>query len=105
MTWSDKDFSIGGRTFSHPSSGLAFIIPAPGSKTRMALIVDGNTPPAFKLATGLIPTKSSWTVPDWVVTGPEYGWNGAAGLLGAGYWSYNWNYEHSTSWMLPFDQM
>lgn len=97
-----RGFSIGSRTFTHPVSGLAFVTPTESSG--LALFIDGNSPASARQATGLVPTKSSWTVPDWVVTGPEYGWNGAAGLLGAGYWNNEWQFDAATSWVSPFDE-
>lgn len=102
---STNGFTIGDRSFEHPSSALAFLMPWPYRKDAMVLVVDANSVESVSKAAGLIPTKSSWTVPDWVATGPEYGWNGAAGLLGAGYWSNDWKYDAANSWTLPFDEM
>lgn len=100
-----KGFRVGDRPFEHESSALAFIMPYPYRKDALVLVVDANSVESVPKAAGLIPTKSSWTVPDWVATGPEYGWNGAAGLLGAGYWSHDWKYDAANSWVLPFDEM
>lgn len=106
VSWGTQTgFTIGKRDFSHTASGLAFITPVPSETNSLQLVIDGNSVEAFRKAAGLVPTKSSWTVPDWVVTGPEYGWNGAAGLLGAGYWSNNWQFEAANSWVSPFDEM
>jgi hypothetical protein len=104
VAWSSSGFAIGNREFTHPDSGLAFITNIKTLSKRLALFVDGNTPTAANSASSLIPTKSSWTVPDWAVTGPEFGWNGAAGLLGAGYWNNYWRYDARISWMSPFDE-
>jgi hypothetical protein len=99
-----RGFQIGERSFTHPSSATAFIAPLPDTYPRMALVLAGNTNSAMRKAITLVPTKSSWTLPDWVATGPEFGWNGAAGLLGAGYWSFDWKFDPSNSWISPFDE-
>jgi hypothetical protein len=100
----EHGFQIGHRKFIHVDSATAYIVPSPDNYPHLMQIVAGNSFKAVKRAVGLIPTKSSWTVPDWVVTGPEFGWNGVGGLLGAGYWSNEWMFDPTASWISDIDE-
>eukprot|EP01062_Namystynia_karyoxenos_P032040 TRINITY_DN23691_c0_g1_i1.p1 TRINITY_DN23691_c0_g1~~TRINITY_DN23691_c0_g1_i1.p1 ORF type:complete len:905 (+),score=243.45 TRINITY_DN23691_c0_g1_i1:70-2715(+) len=40
-------------------------------------------------------TTNHWQMPlpDWLITGPDYAWQGTAGVLGAGFWGHHWEFR------------
>jgi len=100
VTFSSKYIQVSTSQFSDPLTGISFVWKL-GTKN-VAVVVDGLSEIGFKNAALTIPIKSGTTVPDFVVTGPKFGYSGAAGLAGLGYWDSNWSYNNLVSYIDPF---
>lgn len=107
VSFSGRSFAIGGRAFTGESTGLLALgpwerdWPQPEGATYpgLALVIAGTDEAGLDKAVALFPSGSGATVPDWAVAGPEFGWKGAGGLLGAGFWGNDWEYLPEMSYL------
>lgn len=109
--------------FNGASIGAVFL--APWNGTRLALVIAGSDLDGFHKAALLSPTHTAQTTvsvralqqhrgfdgftwrawltrgeqPDWVVTGPNFGWAGASGLLAGGFYSPWWEFDSRVSFV------
>ncbi len=97
---SDSSFTVGPRTFSAPATGILALLPHPTNTAQNLVgIVAGVDYVGFRKAMKQFPVKSAMTIPDWLVCGPQAEWKGAGGLLGAGFWDNEWQYNALTSYL------
>ncbi|XP_063426134.1 uncharacterized protein LOC134709942 [Mytilus trossulus] len=99
----DSSFSLSKCKFDDPRSGLLTL--APNGKDNLVFILMSNSYEGLydviSLATPTIPpmTRSPFSnlLPDYVVTGPEYGLKGPGGFLCTGFWGNSWEYRTDIS--------
>ena len=96
--------SIGGCEM--PSARVGSLILGPTPSGGLALILDGDSEglrDAIAAGEPTIPpmarTPFSNTLPDYIVTGPEFGAKGFGGLHAAGFLDYAWRAPASASWL------
>ena len=84
--------------------GALILGPLPGG--RLALIIDGDSGgmhDAIAAGEPTIPPMArspfSNTLPDYIVTGPQFAAKGYGGLLAAGFLDYAWRVSPAASWM------
>ncbi|RUS17630.1 hypothetical protein BC937DRAFT_89702 [Endogone sp. FLAS-F59071] len=65
----------------------------PWKSDHIALVIAGVDNDGLRQAGWLLPKRTGMMVPDWVITGPEMKWKGIGGILGAGFWDNNWQYD------------
>ena len=53
----------------------------------------------MELACRLLPLRTGVPVPEWAVVSPRCRWQGAGGLIGAGWWDGEWGWSEGMSWM------
>jgi len=66
------------------------------------LVITGTDYTGFSKALLSFPMSSGITIPDWIITGPTYGWKGAGGLKGAGFWGNKWEFLPEMSYLTPY---
>ncbi|KAF9309997.1 hypothetical protein BG003_009056 [Podila horticola] len=86
-----SSFEVEGKDFKEPGTGLLMI--RPWGSHNLALIIAGVDEQGLETAARLFPRRTGLLVPDWVITGPEMPWKGAGGILAAGFWGNNWEYQ------------
>ncbi|MCJ1433856.1 hypothetical protein MMC27_003221 [Xylographa pallens] len=69
--------------------GTLFLHPLP--MERLQLVVWGFDEAGLRSASRLIPMLTGVGQPDFIVTGPECSWKGAAGVMAAGFFDASWN--------------
>ncbi|KAH8829622.1 hypothetical protein DL96DRAFT_1792502 [Flagelloscypha sp. PMI_526] len=83
-------------------SGLAtlFLHPHPSSRDKkaMALFVHWSGDVGLERALRLFPIRTGITVPNWIISGPRSDTMGTAGVIGAGVWTRDWQYNDVLSW-------
>ncbi|KAG8780893.1 hypothetical protein FRC15_009190 [Serendipita sp. 397] len=90
---------IRGQRFDEPGQGIVFLHPHPICSTSLALFVSGTEISGFERALRLIPLRTGVGVPEWIITSNAADSMGAGGLLGAGYWGPDWEWNESLSWL------
>lgn len=91
-----RHFIVGDRLFNTPQTGIQFLAPIPqGAKgeSQLALVLAGTDEEGFRKTFQVFPSASGTTIPDYLVLGSDFGWLGAGGLLGAGFWDNDWSYN------------
>ncbi|CAD6906247.1 unnamed protein product [Tilletia controversa] len=86
------------------SSCLAFVSLAPhplfAAKRGLALTAWGNDLCGIETAAKLLPVRTGAQVPEWVVVdGHRSAWQGAGGVLAAGWYNANWTFSESMSFV------
>lgn len=91
--------------FLEPRSGLMTLAPHKAITDGLVMFLLAHSIEGLRdvvsLATPTIPpmTRSPFSnlLPDYVVTGPEFGWKGPGGFLCAGFWGNQWQYRPDLS--------
>jgi len=100
VTFYGKYIYLGGSVFTSNLTGIVFN--TMWGTERVAVVVDGLSAQGFQNAASLLPIKSGTTVPDYVVTGPKFGYSGAAGFSTLGFWDSNWLFQPYQSYVDQF---
>ncbi|KIR74352.1 hypothetical protein I310_01959 [Cryptococcus deuterogattii CA1014] len=80
-------------------AGLIALHPHPTHSGSLSLLIAGNDELGLELAARLFPTRTGVPLPDWAIVCPRSRWQGANGLIGAGFWGSEWEYNEAMSWM------
>ncbi|OWF46589.1 uncharacterized secreted protein ARB_06907-like [Mizuhopecten yessoensis] len=105
LTSTDSVIKLGDCKFAEPRSGLMTLAPHKTQKDGLVMFLSANSIEGLRdvvsLATPTIPpmTRSPFSnlLPDYVVTGPDFGWKGPGGFLCAGFWGNHWEYRPDLS--------
>ncbi|XP_033736186.1 LOW QUALITY PROTEIN: uncharacterized secreted protein ARB_06907-like [Pecten maximus] len=105
ITAADSAIKLGDCKFTEPRSGLMTLAPHKTWKDGLVMLLLANSIEGLRdivsLATPTIPpmTRSPFSnlLPDYVVTGPDFGWKGPGGFLCAGFWGNHWDYRSDLS--------
>ncbi|XP_060070908.1 uncharacterized protein LOC132550832 [Ylistrum balloti] len=105
LTLTDSVIKLGDCKFMEPRSGLMTLAPHKSWKDGLVMLLSANSIEGLRdivsLATPTIPpmTRSPFSnlLPDYVVTGPEFGWKGPGGFLCAGFLGNGWEYRPDLS--------
>jgi len=89
----ERTFLIGSHLFDSEATGIVFLSKL--GQSRLAVVMEGTDDRGFIKARQLFPNKSALMLPDYYVAGPEWGWAGDGGLLAAGFWNNNWEFDES----------
>merc|ERR1740129_664079 len=68
---------------------------------RLALLVHGVGREALAMAAAAVPVSSGRTDADFVVFGPDYGWQGEGGILASGLLDREWRISQHGGWSEP----
>ena len=70
---------------------------------RLMLVVAGSDLQGMDVACSLVPIQSGLTLPDFIVVQPQFKWQGAGGVLAAGYYNNDWevNEESASTYLRP----
>jgi hypothetical protein len=99
VTFNGKSFKIHDRVFNEEGVGIAFLAPLDHG---IAAVFAGNDDVGIERATGLFPTKSAITIPDYAVVGREWTFQGASGFLAAGFWDNEWKYNKEIGYIRSY---
>jgi len=100
VLYNGRIFTIGKRIFNEPNTGIVFL--APWGSERLIAVLSGTDEDGFKKSFAMLPFKSATTLPDYAVAGPSWGWAGNGGLLAAGFWDNNWEFNPQTGYIRNF---
>ncbi|KAK1229074.1 hypothetical protein PQX77_007890 [Marasmius sp. AFHP31] len=82
-----------------PGLGIVFLHPHPINKDGKMLLMQSTDNSGLERAARLFPIRTGVTVPDWVVVGPDADKVGAAGVVSAGVWNSDWDWNPAMSWI------
>ncbi|KAG7092176.1 hypothetical protein E1B28_008545 [Marasmius oreades] len=82
-----------------PGLGLVFLHPHPTNKDGKMLLMQSTDDSGLERAARLFPIRTGVAVPDWVIVGPEADKIGAAGVVSAGVWDSDWDWNPVMSWV------
>ncbi|KAL0578240.1 hypothetical protein V5O48_003735 [Marasmius crinis-equi] len=82
-----------------PGLGLVFLHPHPANKDGKMLLMQSTDDSGLERAARLFPIRTGVTVPDWVIVGPDADKVGAAGVVSAGVWDSDWDWNPTMSWV------
>ncbi|OWZ69635.1 hypothetical protein AYX14_04968 [Cryptococcus neoformans] len=80
-------------------AGVIALHPHPTHSGSLSLLIAGNDELGLELAARLFPIRTGVPLPDWAIVCPRSRWQGANGLIGAGFWGGEWEYNEAMSWM------
>ncbi|KAG9297457.1 hypothetical protein G9A89_020858 [Geosiphon pyriformis] len=92
----DGSYKISNKHYQEKGTGILFLHPFNG---QLALIIAGIDSKGLDIAAKLFPKRTGVPIPDWIIVGPEISWKGAGGLLGAGFWDNQWNYNPAIAYL------
>ncbi|KAF9182279.1 hypothetical protein BGZ51_004832 [Haplosporangium sp. Z 767] len=75
--------------------GTGLLMLRPWGPSNLAMIIAGLDQQGMETAAWLFPKRTGLLIPDWA--GPEMAWKGAGGILAAGYWGNQWEYQSHMS--------
>ncbi|KAN0028320.1 hypothetical protein ACTFIV_010161 [Dictyostelium citrinum] len=106
ITFSLNNNGDGDSMFSGPSVGLLFLSSCYSAETIMSLtpkerytqgrqgcmltVIEGTDSIGFQNSLFNFPTKSSFPMPDFMILGPNFGYQGVSGANALGFWDNNW---------------
>ncbi|KAE8271397.1 hypothetical protein A4X09_0g942 [Tilletia walkeri] len=91
-----------GTPYFSPCLAFASLAPHPlaSAKRSLALSIWGNDLCGIETAARLLPVRTGAQIPEWVVVdGKRSAWQGAGGILAAGWYSSNWTFSESMSFL------
>jgi pimeloyl-ACP methyl ester carboxylesterase len=92
-------FSLGGFSYTGPSVGLLAL--GRLKDGRLALLLHGTDASSLAHAVARVPVSSFVDSQDFMVLGPNAGWEGLSGVLAAGFLDNQWRLSSSSSWAEP----
>jgi len=93
-------FAVGGNAYVHNRSAVLAVGILP-TTMRTALLLHGNSAEGLARAVDTLPVASHHDFNDFMVFGPEYGWQGQGGLLASGFLDSKWRIATAESWLVP----
>lgn len=94
------EFSIYDRPFSEGGTALLYSIPHPLRPTQdKAMVMTGIDLLGIERAGRLLPVRTGVALPEWIVVGNDADWFGAGGILGAGWYDYEWKWSPEMSYL------
>jgi len=97
-----RGFTLGGQAYTGPNIGALAVGTLPATTNRLALLVYGTDARGLGRAARRVPITSQQDGGDFLVLGPDAGWQGEGGLLAAGYLDSTWQVKPSAgSWAEP----
>eukprot|EP01121_Diplochlamys_sp_Union-15-3_P019133 TRINITY_DN7129_c0_g1_i1.p1 TRINITY_DN7129_c0_g1~~TRINITY_DN7129_c0_g1_i1.p1 ORF type:complete len:874 (+),score=148.91 TRINITY_DN7129_c0_g1_i1:71-2692(+) len=91
-----RSFNVGSMIYDEPFTGIMFIAPW---KRNLLMVISGTDTNGFNQAFSIFPTHTGMTIPDFVVVGEGFSWKGDSGMLSVGFWSNQWSYDSSLSYV------
>ncbi|ORX36656.1 hypothetical protein BD324DRAFT_626687 [Kockovaella imperatae] len=92
--------TFAGRLIEEHGTGLIALRPIVHGHFRgLQLHVVGNDDVGLELAARLVPIRTGVCIPDWAIVSPRCQWQGAGGLIGAGFWNADWTFSEVMSWL------
>jgi hypothetical protein len=96
---SDRGFTLAGMAYRGDAVGLMALGRLPNS--RLALLLHGTDAVGLSRAVARVPASSFIDNADFMVIGPDAGWEGLGGALAAGYLDHLWRPSATGSWAEP----
>jgi hypothetical protein len=96
---SDRGFTLDGMSYTGNAVGLMAL--GRLSNGRLALLLHGTDALALSRVAARVPASSSVDNTDFMVLGPDAGWEGLGGVLAAGYLDNLWRPSATGSWAEP----
>ncbi|KAK6528694.1 hypothetical protein TWF694_003937 [Orbilia ellipsospora] len=78
--------------------GIGMVLLFPIGKDRVGILIWGSNDDAVRRASMLMPIRTGSSQPDFIILGPESGWNGAAGALALAMFDSHWQFRAEASY-------
>ncbi|EGC29252.1 hypothetical protein DICPUDRAFT_99888 [Dictyostelium purpureum] len=94
-------FTLNNIEFNQEGLGVLFLASC-NSTLRvgcMVTVIEGSDQYGFSNAVQYFPTKSSFPMPDYIVLGKQFPYQGVAGAYALGFWDNFWNYQNDLSYL------
>lgn len=103
VTFGEKEFCIAGtKCYTQPGTGIAFL--SRGRERTLLFYVAGTDREGVLEASSFLPRSPASNVPEWIIVSKRKGWGfrGLGGVIGLGYWDYEWRLEPRKSYPSEF---